>query len=54
MAQPKLGSGVRFAKLKAKLQGQGKSADSAEAIAASIGRNKYGKKRFQGLAARGK
>lgn len=40
-------------KLVAKLMGQGKSREAAERIAASIGRKKYGKKRFQKAAALG-
>lgn len=45
---------VGFKALKGKLQSQGKSAASAGAIAASIGRKKYGKKKFQKAAAAGK
>jgi hypothetical protein len=48
------GGGGRFAAMVSKLKGQGKSEDSAKAIAASIGRNKYGKSRFQEMAAKGK
>lgn len=48
----KLGSGSRFAALKAKLSKQGIS--NPAALAASIGRKKYGKTRFQKLAAKGK
>ena len=47
----RLGGGGRFAKLKAQLKG--KVADPG-AVAASIGRKKYGKKRFQKMAAKGK
>lgn len=46
------GGGGRFAKLVKKLEGQGKSAGSAKAIAASVGRKKYGKSRFQAMAAK--
>lgn len=46
MAKAKLGSGKRFAALKKKV-GSG-------ALAAYIGRKKYGKKKFQALAAAGK
>jgi hypothetical protein len=46
MAKPnphaKLGSGGRFAALKNKLESQGKSPESAKAIAASAGIKKYG------------
>lgn len=48
------GGGGRFEKLVGKLKGQGKSEESAEAIAASAGRKKYGKTRFQQMAAAGK
>lgn len=55
MAKPnskaKLGSGGRFAALKNKLKD--KVSDPA-AVAASIGRKKYGKKKFQKLAAKGR
>jgi hypothetical protein len=53
-AKAKLGSGGRFAAFVSKLEGQGKSADSAAAIAASAGRAKYGKARFQAMAAKGR
>jgi len=49
----KLGSGKRFAALKKKLAKQ-KGIKTPGALAASIGRKKYGKKRFQELAAKGK
>ena len=48
------GGGGRFAKMVNKLKGQGKSEDSAKAIAASIGRKKYGNSKFQAMAAAGK
>lgn len=47
---PKLGTGARFAALKAKLAAKG--ADNPDALAASIGRKKYGKSRFGKLAAK--
>lgn len=50
MALPKLGSGERFARLKAKIAARGGVRDPG-AVAASIGRKKFGKKRFQQLAA---
>jgi len=50
-AKAKLGQGGRFAALKKKLSG--KVSDPA-AVAASIGRKKYGTKKFQKLAAKGK
>ena len=48
------GGGGRFAAMVGKLKGQGKSEESAEAIAASVGRKKYGKSKFQAMAAAGK
>jgi hypothetical protein len=51
MKKPKLGSGARFAALKQKLKGK---VSNPGAVAASIGRKKYGKKKFQALAAKGK
>jgi len=47
-AQPKLGSGGRFAKLKAGLAAKG--ASNPGALAAFIGRKKYGKGKFMALA----
>jgi len=52
MAQPKLGSGARFSALTQTLAAKG--AKDPKALAAYIGRKKLGKKRFQGLAAKGK
>ena len=46
MAKTKLGSGKRFKALKKKV--------GSAALAAHIGRKKYGKKKFQKLAAAGK
>ena len=48
----KLGSGARFKALKNKLASKG--AFNPGALAAFIGRKKYGKKRFQKLASKGK
>ncbi len=48
----KLGSGGRFKALSGKLKKQG--AKNPDALAAWIGRKKYGKKKFQKLAAGGK
>jgi hypothetical protein len=48
----KPGSGKNFKALVAKLKKQGHDQESAEAIAASIGRKKYGKERFQRMAAK--
>jgi hypothetical protein len=56
MAQPKLGSGARFAKLQrilAARKGKSKVSDPG-ALAAYIGRKSLGKARFQKLAARGR
>ncbi len=46
MAKAKLGTGARFKALKKKV--------GSPALAAWIGRKKYGKSRFQKLAAKGK
>ena len=53
MKQPKLGSGARFSKLTNMLSKQDNVKDPA-ALAASIGRKKLGKDKFQSLAAAGK
>lgn len=51
----KLGSGERFAALVRKLMKQkGISEERAKKLAAWIGRNKYGKARFQKMAAHGR
>lgn len=51
----KLGSGARFAALKSKIQSKGgKSAKAAGAIAASIGRKKYGAKKMTAMAVAGR
>lgn len=47
----KPGGGGRFQKLKAKLKGK---VSDPGAVAASIGRKKYGKKKFQKMAAKGR
>lgn len=52
MAKPKLGSGARFKALSSKLAAKG--AKDPDALAASIGRKKYGKKKFAKLSAKGK
>lgn len=45
----------KFSKLSEKIQSkQGISSKRADAIAAFIGRNKYGKKKFQKMAQHGK
>jgi len=48
---PKLGTGKRFAALTKSLAGRG--VKDPGALAAFIGRAKYGKKKFQKLAAKG-
>ena len=52
MAKAKLGSGARFKALSNKLDRQG--VRDPDALAASIGRQKYGTKKFQSLAAKGR
>lgn len=51
--KPPLGSGARFAALKADLATKGNVADPA-ALAAAIGRKKYGAKKFAALSAKGR
>jgi hypothetical protein len=48
----KLGTGKRFEKLSKQLGKKG--VEDPDALAASIGRKKYGKEKFQKMAARGK
>lgn len=48
------GGGGRFQAMVEALQSEGKGADRAKAIAAGAGRRKYGKRRFQKMAARGR
>lgn len=50
--QPPLGSGKRFASLKSKLASKG--IKNPGGLAAKIGREKYGKKKFQAMAAKGR
>lgn len=50
--KPKLGSGQRFQQLKSKLAAKG--AKNPAALAAYIGRKKYGKEKFQELSVAGK
>lgn len=52
--KPKLGSGKRFENLKKSIEKEGKSEDSAKSIAASIGRKKYGAKKMDSMAKKGK
>ena len=53
MAQPKLGSGQRFQNLKEKLA-QEPGVRNPGAVAAAIGRRKYGAKKFGMLSLAGK
>lgn len=53
MAQPKLGSGGRFRALKRKIAARG-GVRNPGAVAAAIGRKKYGAKRMARMAARGR
>ncbi len=50
----KLGGGGRFKKLVKQIKSKGKSVGNAAAIAASIGRKKYGAKKFASLASKAK
>ena len=50
--KPKLGSGTRFKQLTNKLAKRG--VKNPKALAAYIGRKKYGKTKFQQLASKGK
>lgn len=50
--KPKLGSGKRFEELSSELED--KEADDPDALAAWIGRKKWGKTRFSKLSAKGK
>lgn len=53
MAKAKLGSGKRFAALKRKLSRR-KGVKNPAALAAAIGRKKFGKKKFAKLSKMGK
>jgi hypothetical protein len=50
----KPGGGGRFAMMKDELMKKGYSEESAEKIAAAVGRKRYGKDRFQEMAAKGR
>ena len=52
-AKAKVGQGGRFAALKNKLSGR-KGIYNPAGLAASIGRKKYGKKKFAGLSSKGR
>jgi hypothetical protein len=51
MTKPKLGSGGRFKQLTNKLKGKVRD---PKALAAAIGRKKYGKKKMAQLSAKGR
>lgn len=51
---PKLGTGKRFENIVKAIEKSGKSKKDSQAIAASIGRQKYGKKKFAALSAKGR
>ena len=53
MAKPKLGTGARFAALKAKIAKRGGVRDPG-AVAAAIGRKKYGAAKMAKMAAAGR
>lgn len=53
MAKPKLGSGARFKALKAKIASRGGVEDPG-AVAAAIGRKKYGGKKMAAMSAAGR
>ena len=50
----RLGGGGQFAKMVDAIKKTGKSTASAKAIAASVGRKKYGKEKFQKMAITGR
>ena len=52
MKKAKLGSGVRFKKLANKMAREG--VDDPDAVAASIGRKKYGNKKMTSMAEKGR
>jgi hypothetical protein len=52
--KPPLGTGERFAMLVAQMKKRGMPEDRAKAVAAAIGRKKYGKSKFQKMASKGK
>ena len=53
MKKPPLGTGERFSMLKKQLSAR-KGVKNPGALAAWIGRRKYGKKKFQSLSAKGR
>ncbi len=53
LTEPKLGSGKRFEHLEESIEARGDAKNPA-AVAAAIGRKKYGKKKFAKLSEEGK
>jgi len=53
MTKTKLGTGTRFKKLANSIARSG-NVDNPDAVAAAIGRKKYGNKKMQSLAKKGK
>ena len=53
MKKPRLGSGARFKQLANKIARKG-NVDNPGAVAAAIGRRKYGEEKFQKMAEKGK
>ena len=53
MKKPPLGQGGRFKALESELAARGNVSNPA-ALAAAIGRKKYGKKKFSSLSAKGR
>lgn len=51
---PPAGTGERFAMLVAQMKKRGMDEERAKAVAAAIGRKKYGKAKFQKMAAKGR
>jgi hypothetical protein len=54
MAKKAKGKYIGFKALESKLENKGYSKSSADAIAASVGRKKYGKKKFAEMSAAGR
>ena len=52
MAKPKLGSGARFKAVEASAKASG--ARNPAAVAAAVGMKKYGKKKMEAMAAKGR
>lgn len=50
----RLGGGGKFAKLKAKVEAEGKSPAYAAGVAAKVGREKYGAKKMAKMSATGR